>query len=264
MPGTTNMPSPAPAQVGSPTVGPAPLQPQGGGQAIPFRIATLERQDVIGQTSILPGAAEQISDNVLPGTGYMYEVDLFCNAPSTGNSITTITYAEDAPYNAVSSVILGDVTGQIVNLDGWSLKQIGKYGGWEPFNEEASADTTNVFSKSTATGGAGGTFTFHLKVPVGLNRRDLVVILGNQDRSQQYQLRHNVNASANIYATAPTTVPTMTIVRNYGSYAVPNAANEQARRTKWYQTRMASRGQRAANGHAGVPRRHGRNAPLGG
>ena len=227
MAGNTNTPSPSPAMVGSPTVGPAPLQPQGGGAAIPFRIATLERQDVIGQTSLLPGAAEQISDNPLPGTGYMYELDLFCNAPASGNSVTTIAYAEDAPYSAVSSVILGDVTGQIINLDGWSLKQIGKYGGWEPFNEESSADTTNIFNKSTATGSTGGTFTFHLKVPVGINRRDLVAILGNQDRSQQYTIRHNVNASANIYATAPTTVPTLTITRNYGSYAVPNASNEQ-------------------------------------
>lgn len=226
MAGNTNMPSPAPAQVGSPTVGPAPLNPQGQG-TIPFRIATLERGDVIGTTQIQPGAAESISDNPLPGTGYMYEIDLNCNAPASGNSVTTIASTEDAPYIAVSSVILGDVTGQIVNLDGWSLKQIGKYGGWEPFNEEGSADTANVFQFSTATGGAGGTFEFHLKVPVGINRRDLVAILGNQDRSQQYTLRHNVNASANIYATAPSTVPTLTITRNYGSYAVPNASNEQ-------------------------------------
>lgn len=224
--GPTNMPTPSPGLVGSPTVGPAPLQPQGQGQ-VPFRIATLERWDVVGTSSQQPGASETIIDATVPGTGYMSEVDLTVSAVASGNSVTTIAYAEDAPYNAISSVILGDVTGQIINLDGWSLKTMARYGGWEPFNLEASADTTNVFNHSIATGGAGGSFLFHLRTPLALNKRDLVGLLGNQDRSQQYTIRHNVNASANIYATAPTTVPTAVITRNYGSYAVPNAANEQ-------------------------------------
>lgn len=240
MAGPTNYASPSPSVVGSPSVGPAPVNAQGQG-AIPFRLATLERWDVLGQNANLMTASEQIVDNILPGTGFMSEVDLYVNAPVAGNAVAAIALTEDAPYIAHSSVIISDVTGQIINLDGWSLKQIGRYGGWEPFNLEALGyvSTTGVALTATVpgyevytaiTGGAGtatsGSFTFHLRCPFTLNKRDLVGLLGNQDRAQNYQIRTNVGASGTVYATAPTTLPTLTSIRNYGSYAVPNSVNE--------------------------------------
>ncbi len=195
---------------------------------IPFRLATLHRKDIIDQAAIIPGATEFTYDRVLPGTGYMADIDLFCSLTSAGNG-AGVTVPEDSAYNALSSVILSDVTGQIINMDGWGLKWLGRYGGWEPFSTAASADAVYVEQAPVAGAGAtGGSFLFHTHVPEILNRRDLVGLLGNQDRSQQYTLRTNVNTAANIYTVAPTNVATqaLNIVRNYHSYAVPNATND--------------------------------------
>jgi hypothetical protein len=89
----------------------------------------------------------------------------------------------------------------------------------------ASGDQS-VYQATEGGGGTGGSFAFHLRIPLALNKRDLVGLLGNQDRSQQYQLRTNFAPSASIYSTAPTALPVITSIRNYGSYAVPNAVDE--------------------------------------
>jgi hypothetical protein len=84
-----------------------------------------------------------------------------------------------------------------------------------------------VAQLSAAVGpGIGGSYRMHLEVPVGLNRRNLWGILGNQDRAQKYSLRTDLGSAAAaaagpIYTTAPTTQGTGTIVRTYENYAVP-------------------------------------------
>lgn len=216
--------APTPAQIGSPTTGQPPLDPQTA-QPVPWRVATLERAESIGQTSLLLLTSEQQVENIIPGTGLINGFDLFVNAPAAGNA-ATVVFAEDAPYDALSSVILKDVTGELINADGFSLKVATRYGGWEPSNHAASVDA-GVYALTAGVGaGLGGSFSYHQKLPVIINRRTGLGLLGNQDRGQQYTVRHNYAASGNIYTTPPTTLPTMTVTRMYESYAVPNAVND--------------------------------------
>jgi hypothetical protein len=85
----------------------------------------------------------------------------------------------------------------------------------------------SVAQLSAAVGpGIGGSYHFHLEVPVALNRRNLWGLLGNQDRAQKYSLRTDLGSAAAaaagpIYTTAPTTQGTGLIVRTYENYAVP-------------------------------------------
>jgi len=69
------------------------------------------------------------------------------------------------------------------------------------------------FNVVTGAGATGGSYRFHLWVPVGLNRRDLRGVLGNQDRAQKYSLRTDIAsgtgaAGGPLYVTAPTTLGT--------------------------------------------------------
>lgn len=215
--------SPTPALVGAPAVGAAPLE-NNQPRLTPFRIATLERAEIMANDSLTVTASEQPKADTIHGSGYIYSFSMKVNVTTSGNSANT-AYQEDGPYAASSTVILQDVTGQILNLPGISLKYAARYGGWEPFNLESSSDT-NIWQKVTGTGGTGGSFTYHLKVPVAINRRALLGVLGNQDRSQSYQLTRNLGASGSIYSTGPTAAGAYTNEITYNSYTVPNAQSE--------------------------------------
>lgn len=193
---------------------------------IPFRRATTFRTSRLQTTTAVLTASEQVVNETIEGSGYVYGIDLFVRCVTAGNAAAT-AFHEDAPYSAISSVVFADVNGELVNLDGFSLWLLNIYGGW---NRRFSTSTdTSVYQLTTGAGATGGSFAFHLFVPVALNRRTLLGILGNQDRAQKYSLRSNLAAGGvgSIYTTAPTNAGTVTIERVYENYAVPAAANAQ-------------------------------------
>jgi hypothetical protein len=201
------------------------------GRSIPFRRATTFRTAQLQTTAQLVTAGAQQVDVVIEGSGYIYGIDLHVFATTAGNSAAT-AFQEDAPWSALDTVVFRDVNGELVNVTGFHLRVMNLYAGYVTFKDAPvttetapSTDTGNIFNKITGAGATGGTFRYHLFVPCGLNRRDLRGILGNQDRAQKYSLRTDIAASASIWSTAPTTLPTQNIERMYENYAVPTSAN---------------------------------------
>jgi hypothetical protein len=201
------------------------------GSAIPFRRATTFRTSLLQSTAQLLTTSAQNVDIVIEGSGYIYAIDLHVNATAAGNA-AAVAFQEDGPWSAMDSVVFRDVNGELLNLSGYHLRLANLYAGYVPFKDAPvraetapSGDTTNIFSTTTGAVGAGGSFRFHLLIPVGLNRRELRGILGNQDRAQKYSLRDDYAASGSIYSVAPTTLPTMNVERVYENYAVPGASN---------------------------------------
>lgn len=201
------------------------------GSSIPFRRSTTFRTAKLQTTSQLLTASSQQVDVVIEGSGYVYGLDLHVFAITAGNAAAT-AFQEDGPWSALDTVVFRDVNGELVNVSGYHLRLAKMYAGYEKFKDapvrvEAapSADTANIFLATTGAGATGGSFRFHAWVPVGLNRRDLRGILGNQDKAQKYSLRSDLAASASIYSVAPTTLPTANIERVYENYSVPAAAN---------------------------------------
>lgn len=193
---------------------------QGGGM-IPFRQATTERVSQLpSETAVAIATSTNVFDRNIDGSGYMYGIVLRMFATAAGNS-ANVAFAEDGPFSALDNITLHDVNGDIVNLDGYSLYLANlinaDYRGRD-ISQAPNANLYNVVSGNVAT---GGTFAFTLRVPVATNRRDLLGLLGNQDRSQSYQLRTTIAGSAALYSTAPTTLPSATIEKYYESYAVP-------------------------------------------
>jgi len=201
------------------------------GASIPFRRATTFRTTILQTTG--PQAqttAQQNVDIVINGSGYLYGIDLFVTG-TTSSNVGTVTFLEDAPWSMLASVVLKDVNGELVNLTGFELRLANLYGTWRRNLETGSADG-EVYSITTGTSATAGSFNMHLFVPVGINRRTLLGILGNQDRAQSYQLRSDIAASTGVYSAAapPTNLPNVTIERVYENYAVPaptNAAGAQ-------------------------------------
>lgn len=187
-------------------------------RVVPFRIASLERSETLPSETGTITAAQQSIDRTIEGTGFLYGIALDLVATTAGNALAT-AYQEDGPWSSLASVILRDPSGEIDNLTGYQLflfnlaqKQ------YAVRNVEAS---TELFTAVTGSGATGGSFSFLIRVPAGINRRSLLGILGNQDRSVKYQLRTDIAPSASIYSTAPTNAATFALNKYYENYAVP-------------------------------------------
>lgn len=209
--------------IGGPNVPQTEANPPGG--MVPFRRATTFRTSMLPATGpqILTAAQQQVQV-VLDGSGYIYMIDLYVTAINAGVNAAAVAYLEDAPYSVLAANVLGDVNGDLVNLDGFNLYLTNLYCGYTNHLQNLSLDPLvwNIVAGAVAT---GGNFAFHLKVPVGLNRRSLIGIVANQDRAQKYSLRSDLAAGALVYGVPPTALPNMTINRTYENYAVPAGQN---------------------------------------
>jgi hypothetical protein len=202
------------AQMQTPAVNPRQAK------MLPFRRATVERSDMLPSESLTMTTSQQPILRDLQGDGFMYEILLHVNASASGNA-ANVAFNEDAPWNAINNPVLKDVNGELVNLkDGFELYLCNL-----AMKNYAVKDITGSAQYSVTTGavGAGGSFNFWLPVPVGINRNNLLGIVGNQDRAQKYSLRTNLAASSDVYSTAPTTLPSVIIEKYYENYSVPLA-----------------------------------------
>lgn len=212
------------------------VQENNPGRSIPFRRSTTFRVAQLQTTAQLMTAGAQQVDVVIEGSGYVYGIDVHVFATTAGNAAAT-AFFEDGPWSAIDTLVFRDVNGELVNLTGYHARLLNLYAGYAKFAEVNpragtlnTGDTANIFNAVTGAGATGGSFRFHLWVPVGLNRRDLRAVLGNQDRAQKYSLRSDIAsgtgaATGPVYTTAPTTLPTVNIERYYYNYAVPARAN---------------------------------------
>ena len=202
-----------------------------GQQSLPFRraVGPIRTKVSVQDTGTVATGETPITD-VLPGTGYMVWLDQTVTLTATGNASTqSVALAEDAPWCALSSNVMDDGAAPFVNLPGFDLALMNLYGGFGLKDWRQSADT-NVYNPIlTGTGTGAGTGSFTLRMPFAINDRDLIGLLGNQDRQTKYNLRSNIAASASIYTTAPTNAPTYTIARAYGYVPVPGALSADRR-----------------------------------
>lgn len=216
----------APA-VGGPQVQEAEIN--GPSNVVPFRRASTGRTSQLATTGpIAMTAAQQLVEVPLDGSGFVYaiEYDVLC---VTAANVAAVAFNEDAPYNAIASYVYNDVTGETHNLDGYSLRLAGLYGGWLPVDDAVSLDP-NIFAMVPGAVANGGSFHYQTILPIGLNERDLIGILGNEDRAQRYFMRSDIAGSAVVYGVAPTALGAVTIQRSYRSYTVPSPTNSLGHR----------------------------------
>lgn len=242
------------ANQAAPTVqmqNPATNAPAQGKGQIPFRKATLERvTQLAAETNVAMTAATQPINRVIEGAGLIYGIVLDVTATSaTSTAASVAAYAEDAPFNVLDTVMLSDNNADIFNLKGFetwvAMLADGIYRN-EPNSANApgaalpsatgvggvgttaSQDTNQVLNvgavgTASTTANAGGNFRFQVRLSVGVNRRSLLGILGNQDRAQKYDLTTNISGSATVFSTAPSSLPNISINKFYENYSIPLA-----------------------------------------
>ena len=192
-------------------------------RVVPFRLATLERSEILPGEAGTFTAAQQPLERTIEGTGYLYGLLLDVVATAAGNA-ANVAYHEDAPFSALAQITLKDPSGDIVNLTGYDLFLANL--AHKQYAIRGLEVSSEIYSAVTGAGGTGGSFSFQLRVPAGINRKSLLGMLGNQDRSVKYSLRTDIasgsgTANGPVYTTAPTTLPSYTITKIYENYSIP-------------------------------------------
>jgi hypothetical protein len=135
-----------------------------------------------------------------------------------------VAFAADGPFSALQNIALKAVGPDLITLSGYSAYLWNRYGGFGLIDPATSTDT-NIYSVTAGTGATGGSFNFRLRVPVAINHRNLIGLLGNQDAATKYQLATDVSPLSAIYTVNPTNAPTLTITRDLGFCTVPAAVD---------------------------------------
>jgi hypothetical protein len=218
--------------------------PPGGG-IIPFRQATIERTDVLISDTIsaLGTSGVQRYERPVDGSGYLYGILLELDVLTASNSATT-AYFEDAPWSAFDTIGFRDPNGELVSaMAGYNLylANLVNHDYQIAYSDTLGGVTpnTNIYKLTSGSGGTGGSFRFFVTVPLGLNRRSLTGIVGNQDRAVKYLLRSDIASGAAastgpIYTTAPTTQGAVTLNRYPLTYTVPLPTGPSGQRQASY------------------------------
>jgi hypothetical protein len=176
---------------------------------VPFIRASAEHREPSGidVSRAMTAADQDLGVFDIPAYGYLRSIVLLVQA--TGGAGTSVTAAEDGPFNAIKNVMVTEPNGAVIAQfnSGKDLQFAHKWGGYrDPNGSDPVASP--VFSNVAS---ATGNFTFLLRVPMELNLRDGLGSLPNQNAAATFKLRVTLAGSAQVYGTVPTTLPTVRV-----------------------------------------------------
>lgn len=172
------------------------------------------------QSGITLGAAQDIGPIDVKAYDYMRSLLLYVQA--TGGGGTAAVFSSDGPFNALSYVRVKQPNGQTMYSvsSGYHAAMIHKYGMVRP---SPQCDPRANLGGATAqyTTATSGNFSFVLRIPFELDLRDALGSLPNKDAAAPFTLEIGVNSTSTLYATNPTTVPSLKITPVLEAYDQP-------------------------------------------
>lgn len=179
--------------------------------AVPFiRASALHREAAFFDNSGLV-TANQFDYGVIevPAYGYLRSVVLLVQATGGAAGLATVAAAEDAPFTALQNITFSEPNGAVISQfdTGWELAMACKYGGYMApglSNDPRGGPTFDTVDSD-------GDFAFLLRIPIELCQRDGLGSLPNQAANATFRVRASRGSSANLYATAPDTLPSLRV-----------------------------------------------------
>lgn len=194
--------------------------------AAPFRAGTFNQIQTDGYSigTVLSTGAQQLTPPYTPSpNAFLRGIWIQAVCLAAGNS-ANVAFTGDSPLNAYQSVIFQDANQKPIvgPFDSYTLAMVNKFGGYWAMNDPRAS---GVYSTTTGTNAAGGSFTEILYVPLEVANRDGLGALQNKSSSSSFQLVLTVNTLAAIYSTAPTAAPTLTTTCLEDGWVQPKAAD---------------------------------------
>ena len=177
---------------------------------------TLKRPGLILSAQLSAAAVTPLPDTQIPPTTLLRCIYIEVTAVAAGNT-ATVVFNPDAPLNNFATVNFHDAQGTSItgSFDSFTLSMGQK---WFGFVNNSDVTTSAVYSVTSGAVGAGGSYTLVYRIPVEVVSRTGVGSLINTDTQSPLVLSLSLNQSTAIYATPPTTLPTVSCVISYGGY----------------------------------------------
>jgi hypothetical protein len=207
----------------------------------PFRAGTQPTYKPSGysQVNTLGANSIELPDYQIGPTNLLRGIDIEVTAVAAGNS-AAVAFNGDMPLGALSTVNFQDSGGNSIigSFDSYTLAMIMKYGGYTP-GISGDPRTSVVYSTTTGTGAAGGSFNFVLRIPVEFVQRTGAGSLVNQTTQSPLVLSLTLTTEALIYSVNPTAAPSVTVsvdLLGYwkGANAAANPAPKAAGTTQYW------------------------------
>lgn len=177
-------------------------------QGAPF-IRNVKKMSTFGFTFTATGTGSQTVTPQLPAVpGFLRFLSLEVSV--TGGTGTTATYQADAPFSAISSVLVKDINNStIFQVSGFELYLINLFSG--QCGDSGTQNPTCVPSYSAPT--TAGNFTYRLLIPFELNRAGYCCLAGaSQATPMQVQIVANaLTSSGQVYNAAPGGTPVINL-----------------------------------------------------
>jgi len=154
--------------------------------------------------------------------GWLRGVWFDINAVTAGNA-ATVAFNPDAPQNSINSVLFRDTGGEQIfgPFNGYDWGTANKFGGYQA---QGDPRADNQFFATAGAGATGGSFHMSLYLPLEISAADSLGDVENRSENSIYRVSIVLDTTATVYATAPTTPPTVTIQTTQDSYTEPVAA----------------------------------------
>lgn len=188
----------------------------------PWRASTFRTLSTDGYSiaTALGTTAAQLTPYTPSPNSFLRGIWLQVQGVASGNS-ATVAFNGDAPQNVIQSITFQDSNQKPIlgPFDGYTLAQVvNKFGG---YNNLGDPRASAVYSVTTGSGASGGSFTYVVYVPMEVASRDGLGALQNKSSSSSFQLVVTLNTLANVYSTAPTAAPTVTVTALEDGWAQP-------------------------------------------
>lgn len=174
-------------------------------------------------------AVQKIGTFKISPNGWLAGIWCLCQMTTSANA-AAVTFTNDNPWSAINKVTFKDVGQREVvgPLTGYEWFTINKWGGYFAGNPDPR-NPANGFSVTSGAGGTGGSFTFHLWLPLEIVYRDTLGEIENKSSSSAYTLEIFLDTTANTYGVAPTTPGSFRFRGNLYGYTEPEAADMRGR-----------------------------------
>lgn len=183
--------------------------------AVPFIRASSLHREAAFFDAIAAQTANQVDLGVIeiPAYGYVRSIVILVAATGGVAGLATVAVAEDGPFTCLQNITFSEPNGAVIAQfnDGWELAMACKYSGYTGpgvVNDPRGGPAYSAVSTA-------GNYTFLLRIPIELCLRDAVGSLPNQAANATFRIRAQRGSTANVYATAPDTLPTDVRIRMF-------------------------------------------------
>lgn len=183
-------------------------------KALPFRAGVQSTEyQTYDESRTLNAGTQTLPTYTVEPTGFLENLYILVETNATPNAGAAVTFSQNGPFNVLDNIEFKDAgpVGSLLGgaqFNGWDLAMANKYGGYSHNDDPRNGVQ---YSATTGATAAGGSFSFVLRVPIELVKRDAVGALVNKSSSTTYKLYLRLASSATPYGVAPTNAPTVRV-----------------------------------------------------